>query len=241
MLTGSRCGGHCRAANGLASGRRRYNATSGSEAPTSRVPRQPGRPPSGRPAPSAAARTAPHAPASPPLPAPFHNRLGGRIDRRTVGAPSVAVARPIDLSPTGIGDHQDVAAGSHADGVQAADAAHRDAKGMPISGGARHAGPKAGERTWPAADHDGVQIGHRQRGIGERGQHIWGEPFGVCASVDCDPLSQHGAIRAVQPHDPGRHRRGSGVQGEDQAHEQLHCQVAIRTSDSLTRRRRTTR
>ena len=143
--------------------------------------------------------------------------VGGRVDRRAVGADSVAVARPVDLAPAGVGDHQRVAGGSHADGVQAAHAVHRDAQRMTVSGGGRHPGPQTGERAGTAAHHDRVEIGHRQPGVGQRGQHVRGEPFGVRPGVDGDPFGQHGAVRAVAPHDAGSHRRGGGVEGEDQA------------------------
>ena len=61
---------------------------------------------------------------------------------------------------------------------------------MPVRGGGRHPGPQAGERAGTAAHHDGVEIGHRQLGIGERGQHVGREPLGVRPGVDGDPLGE---------------------------------------------------
>jgi hypothetical protein len=63
---------------------------------------------------------------------------------------------------------------------------------MPVCGGGRHSGPQTGKRAGATAHHDAVQVGHRQRGIGEGGQHVGSKPFGMCPGVDGDPLSQHG-------------------------------------------------
>ena len=128
---------------------------------TSRPPRRPGRPASGRSARSAAGRTAPRARVSRPPPAPSPGSTSaGALTAGTIGADPVAVSRPVDLAPAGIGDHQHVAGGLHADRVQAADAAHRDAQRVPVGGSGGHADPQAGERTGTAAHHDGGEIGH---------------------------------------------------------------------------------
>ena len=87
---------------------------------------------------------------------------------------------------------------------------------MPVGGGGRHPDPQAGERAGAAAHHDGVEVAHRHPRVGEGGQHVRREPFGVRPGVDGDPLGQHG--RVVAPDDPGRHRRGGGVESEDETH-----------------------
>ena len=57
----------------------------------------------------------------------------------------------------------------------------------------------------------------------------------MCAGVDCDPLGQHGAIRAVNRTIPAVTAGVAVSRASIRLTRQLHCQVAIRTSDSLTR------
>ena len=64
---------------------------------------------------------------------------------------------------------------------------------MAVGRSAGHADPQAGERPRPATHHDRSQIGHGQPGIVQRAKHIGSQPFGVRASVESDPLGQHGA------------------------------------------------
>ena len=95
---------------------------------------------------------------------------------------------------------------------------------MPVCGGGRHAGPQTGERAGTTAHHDRVEVGHRQFGVGERGQHVRREPFGVRAGIDGDPFGEDREI--VTPHDPRGDGRSGGVEGQDQAHEPA-SQVAM--------------
>ena len=112
-----------------------------------------------------------------------------------------------------------------------------DAKGVPDGVGGEQITAPA--RLFHLADT--VEVGHRQCGVGKRVHHVGGEPLGVRAGVDGDPLAQHGAVTAVEPHHAGRHRGRRGVQGKDDAHERPHCQTAILVSEWLTRSSRTSR
>ena len=68
---------------------------------------------------------------------------------------------------------------------------HRDAQGVCVGGRGGHADPQTGERSWAATDYDRVEVVDRQPGVGERGDHVGGELFGVRAGVDGDALGEH--------------------------------------------------
>ena len=94
----------------------------------------------------------------------------GALTVGTVDPDTVAVAGPVDLAPAGVGDHQYLAGGLPADGIEAADPVHRKTQCVTVGRGGRHTDPQSGERTGTAADDDGIEVGHRAPSIGDGGQ-----------------------------------------------------------------------
>ena len=152
------------------------------------------------------------------------------IDRRALDPDSIAVARPVHLAAACVGDHQDVSTGAHADGIEAAGAVDRNVQSVTDGSRGGHPDPQSGERARPAAHHDSIQVGHRLTRLSKRGKYIRGESFRVRTRVNGHVLGQH-VLAGIAAHHSRRHRRGRGVQRQDD-HWRVHCQVAVRTSES---------
>ena len=165
-------GAHLATACGLASGAARYSGISGCGVGVPVDDCAPAPTPSGRPRPAAAGRTARRARVN-RRPRRRRRHIGGRVDGRAVDAHAVAVARPVHLAAARVGDDEHLPGGVDADRVQAAHAVHRDAEGLPVGGGGGHADPQAGERPRAATHDDGVEVVHRDPGVGQGARAHW--------------------------------------------------------------------